>query len=45
MTTGFHNPRLAGEAVDAARWPRLAASVAATPERPSVRTAIAARRG
>ncbi|KMO33667.1 glutathione S-transferase [Methylobacterium tarhaniae] len=45
VATGFHNLHLAGEAVDAGRWPRLAAYVAAILERPSFKTAIAARQG
>lgn len=42
IATGFHNLRLAEEEVDAGRWPRLAAYVTATLERPSFAKAIAA---
>ncbi|HEX8417719.1 MAG TPA: glutathione S-transferase family protein [Methylobacterium sp.] len=42
VVTSFHNLRLVGERVDAARWPRLAAYIDATLERPSFVTAIAA---
>ncbi|WP_375408145.1 glutathione S-transferase family protein [uncultured Methylobacterium sp.] len=42
VTTGFHNLKLAGEQVDAGRWPKLAAYVAATLERPSFMKAVAA---
>lgn len=42
IVTGFHNLKLAGEQVDAGRWPKLAAYVAATLERPSFVKAIAA---
>ncbi|MBX9930391.1 MAG: glutathione S-transferase family protein [Methylobacterium sp.] len=42
IVTGFHNLRLAGEAVDAGRWPKLAAYVEATLERPSFAKAVAA---
>ncbi|SFV15184.1 glutathione S-transferase [Methylobacterium sp. 174MFSha1.1] len=45
VATGFHNLHLAGEAVDAGRWPRLASYVAGILERPSFQTAIAARQG
>ncbi|RVU21730.1 glutathione S-transferase family protein [Methylobacterium oryzihabitans] len=45
VTVGFANLAMAGEEVDAGRWPRLAAYVAATLARPSFRTALAARRG
>ncbi|TNC16124.1 glutathione S-transferase family protein [Methylobacterium terricola] len=45
VVTTFHNLRLAGEAVDAGRWPRLAAYVAGILERPSFQAAIAARQG
>lgn len=41
----FHNLHLAGEAVDADRWPRLAAYVKGILERPSFQAAIAARQG
>ncbi|ACL60211.1 glutathione S-transferase family protein [Methylobacterium nodulans] len=43
--TGFVNLRSAGEAVDADRFPKLAAWVAATLERASFKAAIAARKG
>ncbi|NEU12126.1 glutathione S-transferase family protein [Methylobacterium sp. BTF04] len=43
VATGFHNLHLADEAVDAARWPKLAKYVAAILARPSFATAIAAR--
>lgn len=42
VATGFHNLRVAKEKVDAGRWPKLAAYVDATLERPSFVTAIAA---
>lgn len=42
VTTSFHNLRIAGESVDAGRWPKLAAYISATLERPSFMTAIAA---
>lgn len=42
IATGFHNLKLAGEQVDPARWPKLAAYVEATLERPSFVKAIAA---
>lgn len=42
IVTAFHNLKLAGEEVDAGRWPKLAAYVAATLERPSFVKAIAA---
>ncbi|MGF3025090.1 glutathione S-transferase family protein [Methylobacterium aquaticum] len=45
VATGFHNLHLAGEAVDPERWPRLASYVTGILERPSFRTAIAARKG
>ncbi|AWN46800.1 glutathione S-transferase [Methylobacterium terrae] len=45
VATGFHNLHLAGEAVDAGRWPRLAAYVTGILERPSFQAAIAARQG
>ncbi|SEP33190.1 glutathione S-transferase [Methylobacterium sp. ap11] len=45
VVTSFHNLRLAGETVDAGRWPRLAAYVEGILERPSFKTAIAARQG
>ena len=45
VVTGFHNLHLAGETVDAGRWPRLASYVAGILERPSFQTAIAARQG
>lgn len=45
VATGFHNLHLAGETVDAGRWPRLAAYVAGILERPSFQAAIAARQG
>ncbi len=43
VVTGFHNLHLAGEKVDAGRWPKLAQYVAATLDRPSFATALAAR--
>lgn len=43
VVTGFHNLHLAEEKVDAARWPKLAKYVAATLDRPSFATALAAR--
>jgi glutathione S-transferase len=43
VVTGFHNLHLAGESVDAARWPKLAGYVTATLARPSFVTALAAR--
>ena len=43
VTTGFHNLHLAGESVDAGRWPKLAGYVAAILARPSFKTALAAR--
>ncbi len=43
VATCFHNLHLAGEKVDAGRWPKLARYVAATLERPSFVTALAAR--
>ncbi|MGX7703701.1 glutathione S-transferase family protein [Methylobacterium sp. Gmos1] len=45
VVTTFHNLRLAGESVDAGRWPRLASYVAGILERPSFQAAIAARQG
>ena len=42
VATNFHNLRLAKFAVDSDRWPKLAAWVAATLERPSFVSAIAA---
>ncbi|MFH6784211.1 MULTISPECIES: glutathione S-transferase family protein [Methylobacterium] len=45
VATGFHNFHLAGEAVDAGRWPRLAAYIKGILERPSFQAAIAARQG
>ncbi|KMO36821.1 glutathione S-transferase [Methylobacterium variabile] len=45
VVTGFHNLHLAGEAVDAGRWPRLSAYVAAILERPSFQAALSARQG
>jgi glutathione S-transferase len=45
VATTFHNLHLAGEAVDAGRWPRLAAYVKGILERPSFQAAIAARQG
>lgn len=42
ITTGFHNLHVAGERVDPGRWPKLAAYVGATLERPSFVKAIAA---
>ncbi len=44
VVTTFHNLHIAGEAVDAGRWPRLAAYVKGILERPSFQTAIAARK-
>ena len=44
VASPFHNLRLAEIEVDRARWPKLAAWVAATLERPSFTAAIAARR-
>ncbi|GJE17475.1 glutathione S-transferase family protein [Methylobacterium marchantiae] len=43
IVTGFHNLRVAKEKVDAARWPKLAAYVDATLERPSFVKAVAAK--
>lgn len=43
VVTGFHNLHLAGESVDAARWPKLARYVAGILARPSFVTALAAR--
>lgn len=43
VVTGFHNLALAEIGVDAARWPKLAAYLAATLARPSFVMAIAAR--
>ncbi|KQP91035.1 MULTISPECIES: glutathione S-transferase family protein [unclassified Methylobacterium] len=43
VVTGFHNLHLAGERVDAGRWPKLAAYVDAILARPSFVTALAAR--
>ncbi|MCJ2080978.1 glutathione S-transferase family protein [Methylobacterium sp. J-090] len=43
VATGFHNLHLADETVDAGRWPKLSRYVAATLERPSFVTALAAR--
>jgi glutathione S-transferase len=43
VATGFHNLHLAGETVDAGRWPKLAGYVSATLARPSFVTALAAR--
>ena len=43
IATGFHNLKLAGEQVDAGRWPKLAAYVEATLARPSFVTAVAAK--
>ncbi|MCJ2037163.1 glutathione S-transferase family protein [Methylobacterium sp. J-068] len=43
VVTGFHNLHLAGEKVDAGRWPKLAAYVDAILARPSFVTALAAR--
>ncbi len=45
VATTFHNLHLAGEAVDAGRWPKLASYVKGILERPSFQTAIAARQG
>ncbi|MEH3146764.1 MAG: glutathione S-transferase family protein [Methylobacterium frigidaeris] len=45
VTVGFFNLGMAGERVDAGRWPKLADYVAATLERPSFKAALAARRG
>lgn len=45
VATTFHNLHLAGEAVDAGRWPKLASYVEGILERPSFQTAIAARQG
>lgn len=45
VVAGFHNLHLAGETVDAGRWPRLATYVAGILERPSFQAAIAARQG
>ncbi|KQP55038.1 glutathione S-transferase [Methylobacterium sp. Leaf399] len=45
IVTGFHNLKLAGEEVDAGRWPKLAAYVAATLERPSFVKAVSASTG
>ncbi|TGD95003.1 glutathione S-transferase family protein [Methylobacterium nonmethylotrophicum] len=45
VVTAFHNLHLAGEAVEAGRWPRLAAYVAGILERPSFKAALAARQG
>ncbi len=42
VATNFHNLRLANFQVDAGRWPKLAAWVAKTLERPSFVSAIAA---
>jgi glutathione S-transferase len=42
VVTGFHNLHLAGESVDAGRWPKLAKYVAAILARPSFVTALAA---
>lgn len=43
VVTTFHNLHLAGESVDAARWPKLARYVAGILARPSFVTALAAR--
>ena len=43
VVTGFHNLHLAGESVDAGRWPKLAKYVAGILARPSFATALAAR--
>ena len=43
VATGFHNLHLAGETVDAGRWPKLAGYVSATLARPSFVTALTAR--
>ncbi|WP_026596846.1 glutathione S-transferase family protein [Methylobacterium sp. 77] len=43
VVTVFHNLRLAKETVDAGRWPKLAAYVDATLNRPSFVTAVAAK--
>ncbi|QRE75933.1 glutathione S-transferase family protein [Methylobacterium aquaticum] len=45
VATTFHNLHLAGEAVDAGRWPKLASYFTGILERPSFQTAIAARQG
>lgn len=45
IATGFYNFGLAKAEIDAARWPKLAAYVAATLARPSFETAMAARKG
>ena len=45
VVTTFHNLHIAGEAVDAGRWPKLASYVKGILERPSFQTAIAARQG
>ena len=45
VATTFHNLHLAGEAVEAGRWPKLASYVEGILERPSFQTAIAARQG
>ncbi|KMO14612.1 glutathione S-transferase family protein [Methylobacterium platani] len=44
VVTTFHNLHVAGEAVDAGRWPKLAAYVKGILERPSFQAAIAARK-
>ena len=43
VVTGFHNLHLAGESVDAGRWPKLAGYVNGILARPSFVTALAAR--
>ena len=45
IVTGFYNFQLAQAEIDATRWPKLAAYVAATLQRPSFAAAIAARKG
>ncbi|WP_407524594.1 glutathione S-transferase family protein [Methylobacterium oryzisoli] len=45
VATGFVNLRIAKEAVDSARWPKLAGWVDSTLERPSFKAAVAAPKG
>ncbi|MCJ2053531.1 glutathione S-transferase family protein [Methylobacterium sp. J-070] len=45
ITTGFFNFRVAGAAIDAQRWPKLATYIAETMERPSFRAAQDAKKG
>jgi glutathione S-transferase len=45
IATGFFNFQLAKAQIDAGRWPKLAAYVAATLARPSFKAALAAKKG